>query len=187
MSNLAELLRLINNLIRIGTIKTVDEAKYRCTVETGDNLTGDIPWLSLRAGTTKIWSVPSVGEQVLLLSPGGELANAIAITGLYSDSNAQPLAVAEKSGIYLPDGTEILYDHEAKTLTINLEGSATVNVKNGDCDISVPAGNANVDAMQVVLNGKAPNIAAGVITGLAICPYTSSPHVGASTTVLAGS
>lgn len=189
MLTLQELLRLILNLIRIGTIKSVDVDAALCIVETGDNETGPIKWVSLRAGTTKHWSPPTEGEQVILLSPGGDLGQAIAIVGLFSDQNPAPSSSGDIIGTFLPDGSEVLYNHTDNQLAINLKGAsnitldqaANITVKDGDCTLDVQKGNAVVNGQLVKLNNGA-----GVVTGANICAYTGAPHPDCSQVVFAG-
>lgn len=61
--NLVELLRLVHNLIRLGTIAEVDHSHAQVRVQSGELLTNWLPWLEARAGTTRTWSAPTVGEQ----------------------------------------------------------------------------------------------------------------------------
>ena len=102
-------------LIRIGTITEVDLDAARCTVRYGDpddddpGETPPIRWLAFRAGMTRIWSPPSVGEQVLLLAPDGQLGNAIAVTGIVQDA-FPPLGAGEANMIEFADGARIAYD-----------------------------------------------------------------------------
>jgi phage baseplate assembly protein V len=53
MNQLAELARLIENLVRLGTIAEVDVAKVRVRVKSGSITTNWLPWLALRAGTLR--------------------------------------------------------------------------------------------------------------------------------------
>lgn len=83
--------RRLENVVRRGTIAHVDLKAARVRVTTGQNTTDWLPWLALRAGGIdggRHWHPPVVGEQVLLLSQGGDLAQGIALLGLYS--NAMP-------------------------------------------------------------------------------------------------
>ena len=57
--NLVELLRLIHNLIRLGTIAEVDHARARVRVQSGELLTNWLPWIEARAGTTRDWDPPT--------------------------------------------------------------------------------------------------------------------------------
>ena len=90
MTDIAALSRLIENLIRLGTVAEVDHGSLqykrpaRVRVQSGELLTGWLPWTALHAGTTRDRDPPTVGEQVLVLSPSGQTAQGIAITGLFS-------------------------------------------------------------------------------------------------------
>ncbi|HEQ0226227.1 TPA: phage baseplate assembly protein V, partial [Pseudomonas aeruginosa] len=85
MNDFAALSRMIENLIRLGTIAAVDHAAQRVRVLTGDLLTGWLPWASPRAGADREWNAPTLNEQVLLFSPSGQTANGVVLTGLFSD------------------------------------------------------------------------------------------------------
>ncbi|WP_329610777.1 phage baseplate assembly protein V [Pseudomonas syringae] len=72
--------------------------------------TGWLPWLALRAGPDVEWDPPTVGDQIILLSPSRYLANALTITGIYCD--AIP-ASGERAGLHrrtYGDGAVIEYD-----------------------------------------------------------------------------
>ena len=88
-----EAARRVNNVLRLGTVAEVRHAApARCRVQTGDNLTDWLPWLTLRAGGAQdgtAWWPPVVGEQVLLLAPGGDLAQAVVLPGVFSDQRPQ--------------------------------------------------------------------------------------------------
>lgn len=185
MNTLAEAFRLINNLIRIGTIAEVDHVRARARVKAGDNLTGWRPWLTLRAGTTVDWDPPTVGEQVVLFSPAGDLAQAIILTGLFRQ-NAPSTSADEYKRVY-PDGSEITYDHVKKQLVANLVGKVNVNIT-GDATVNVGgnaitavAGICKVNAQKIHHNDGKP-----VVTTGHICHFTGNPHGDGSTTVTAG-
>ncbi|HDL8750097.1 TPA: phage baseplate assembly protein V, partial [Yersinia enterocolitica] len=52
-TQITEILRLLRNLIRIGTVAEVDLDQALCRVATGDNITGWLNWLTLRAGQSR--------------------------------------------------------------------------------------------------------------------------------------
>ncbi|VEA71975.1 Phage P2 baseplate assembly protein gpV [Serratia rubidaea] len=76
--------RLVRNLIRIGTVSELDLERGRCRVTTGGNHTDWLNWLTSRAGSARSWWAPSLGEQVLVLSLGGELDTAFVLPGIFS-------------------------------------------------------------------------------------------------------
>lgn len=128
MNSIAELNRLLENLVRLGTIAEVLHAPPRVKVQTGGILTTWLPWLALRAGADREWDPPTVDEQVILLSPSGQLANGIAITGLFSD--AIP-ANGDRAGLKrrtYADGAVVEYDSVAHHLRAVLPAGGTSEV-----------------------------------------------------------
>lgn len=126
MNDLATLARLLENLIRFGTIAAVQMDPPRVQVLTGNLTTAWLPWLNPRAGEDREWNPPTEGEQVVLLSPSGQLANGVAITGLFSDLIE---ANGDRAGLHrrtYRDGAVIEYDSIAKHLRATLPGTAEV-------------------------------------------------------------
>ncbi len=111
--HVSELIRRIENLLRPGTIARVDVKRYRVRVIAGGLISNWLPWLTLRAGTTRKWSPPTIGEQCLLLSPGGDLANGVALVGIFSTEVPPNDDRASTEATHFPDGTLHEYDHEA--------------------------------------------------------------------------
>ncbi len=185
MNTLAEAFRLINNIVRIGQVAEVDVSRARARVQAGDNLTGWQPWVSARTGTSLEWDPPTVGEQVVLLSPAGDLAQAIIVTGLYRQ-NAPSQSADEHKRVY-PDGASITYDHVKKELVasfpgkvnVNITGNATINV-GGNATTAV-AGICKVNAEMIHHNDGNP-----VVTTGHVCHFTGLPHGDGSSTVTAG-
>ena len=122
-----ELFRLILNLIRLGTIAEVDCRTQRVRVNVGGNLTGWRPWVTLRAGEARNWWPPSVGEQVVLLSPEGDLNQSVVLPALYSQNTLPPSTHPAHHTVHYSDGTVIQYDCATHQLTAVIpNGSATV-------------------------------------------------------------
>lgn len=74
---------LVGDLLRLGTVEQVDLALGTATVRSRDVVSPALPWMEC-AGSWRTWSPPSVGEQVLLLCPEGDIAAAVILRGLYS-------------------------------------------------------------------------------------------------------
>ena len=139
MNDLAALSRMLENLIRFGVIAAVQMKPPRVKVKTGALTTAWLPWLALRAGSDKQWDPPSVDEQVILLSPSGQLANGIVVTGVFSDHIP---ANGERTGLHrrtYADGTVIEYDSVAHHLNATLvDGGTTHLVSSGGISIVGP-------------------------------------------------
>jgi phage baseplate assembly protein V len=128
MNNLATLSRLIENIIRLGTISAVQMNPPRVRVKTGTLTTGWLPWIVPRAGADREWNPATEHEQVILLSPSGQLGNGIVLTGLFSDL-IQPNGDSE--GLHrctYRDGTVIEYDSIAHHLNATLADGGTTNL-----------------------------------------------------------
>lgn len=125
-----EIYRLLNNLIRTGTVLEVNLQDGLCRVQTGELQTTWLNWLTSRAGRTRTWWAPSVDEQVLLLSIGGDLTTAFVLPGIYSDANSAPSVSADALHIAFPDGAVIEYEPETSALTVS--GIKTADVTASD-------------------------------------------------------
>lgn len=139
MNDLATLARLLENMVRFGTIAAVQHVPPRVTVSTGQLVTTWLPWVAARAGADVDWDPPTAGEQVLLIAPSGQLANAVVITGIYS--NAIP-ANGDRAGLHrrtYRDGAVIEYDSIAHHLNVTLPAGGTTNlVSTGGISIEGP-------------------------------------------------
>lgn len=119
LSTIQELARAIRNLIRSGVVTEVDTAQGLCRVQSGGIQTAWLNWLTTRAGRSRSWWAPSVGEQVLLLAIGGELDTAFVLPGIFSDDNPAPSASADAWHVVFPDGAVMEYEPETGALTVS--------------------------------------------------------------------
>lgn len=128
MNELAAIARMLENLIRFGTIAEVQMNPPRVRVKTGELLTTWLPWIALRAGQDKDWDPPTENEQVILFSPSGQLANGIALTGIYSTEHP---ANGDRVGLQrrtYRDGAVIEYDSVAHHLRAVLPDAGTSEI-----------------------------------------------------------
>lgn len=142
---IAGLKRLLANIIRIGIVSDVDLASGLCRVKIGNLETDWLNWLTLRAGRVRFWSAPSVGEQVMVLSIGGELTTGFVLPAIFSDANPAPSQSADAIVITFPDGARFEYEPETShlavtgiaTAIIEASESVTVTAPNITCTASV--------------------------------------------------
>ncbi|CNE12854.1 baseplate assembly protein V [Yersinia kristensenii] len=142
---IAGLKRLLANIIRIGIVSDVDLANGLCRVKIGNLETDWLNWLTLRAGRVRFWSAPSVGEQVMVLSIGGELTTGFVLPAIFSDANSAPSQSADAMVITFPDGARFEYEPETShlavtgiaTAVIDASKSVTVTAPNITCTASV--------------------------------------------------
>lgn len=114
-----ELLRLLLNVVRTGIITEVDTENWLCRVATGELVTNWIPWLTTRAGGAVTWWAPSVDEQVLLLSVGGDLSAAFVLPAIYSNDRPPPSTDEKAMVTDFPDGARFEYSPATGTLHVS--------------------------------------------------------------------
>lgn len=138
LAMLHDLARRLENVVRDGLIAEVDLPAARVRVDLAAEgeppvLTDWLPWYTPRAGTVRVWSPPSVGEQVTVLSPGGNLAAGRVLPALFSDNAPAPGTEATRVLVRYQDGAALSYDTEAHALQITLP-------EGGQAGIDAPGG-----------------------------------------------
>lgn len=116
-----------SGIIQIGTVASVDLAAARCTVDIAGQETPPLRWIESRMGETRIWSPPSVGEQVILLCMDGELGAGLVLRGIPSTA-FPPAGNSTEEVMLFADGARIAYDPEAHRLTALLPGGSTIDI-----------------------------------------------------------
>lgn len=130
LNSIQDIARAIRNLIRTGIVTAVNPDEGLCRVQTGGMQTTWLNWLTCRAGRSRAWWAPSVGEQVLILAIGGELDTAFVLPGIFSDDHPAPSASPDALHISFPDGAVIEYEPESGSLTVS--GIKTADVTASD-------------------------------------------------------
>lgn len=125
----AELIRLLENVARIGVVTEVDEDTWRVRVASGELDTTWLRWNAQRAGAFSIWMPPSIGEQVWLLCIGGNPETAIIGGSLYSNDNPAPGSSKNEMVITAPDGARFRYDADAGALEVSGIKTARVSAE----------------------------------------------------------
>lgn len=153
---ITDLHRRVANLIRIGTIAEADHAASRARVAIGPLLTDWRPWITQRAGQDVAHWVPEVGEQVVVLSPSGDLAQGVILPALHQAAVPDPASRPDIRRERYADGTDIAYDRAAHRLTIDLSAAGgTVEIRCGpDAFIRLDPGRLVLKAPWIDLNGE---------------------------------
>lgn len=163
--NITDLIRRLDNLIRLGTIVAVDHEAARCTVTSGGLTVPNLPWLALRAGSSSDWDPPTVGEQCILFSPSGEPAQGVALVGLYSQQRPAPSNSATVRRRTYPDGAVIDYDHASHTLSATLPDG-------GKAQLAAPGGVSILG--NVVITGRVTVSDDVVAAGISLVKHVHS-------------
>ncbi|WP_419246808.1 phage baseplate assembly protein V [Serratia sp. NFX21] len=126
---IAELIRLLENVIRVGVVTEIDENAWRVRVSSGELDTTWLRWNAQRAGAFNIWVPPSIGEQVWLVCIGGNPETAIIGGSLYSNEHPAPGSSGNEMVITAPDGAHFRYDADAGALEVSGIKSAKVSAE----------------------------------------------------------
>ena len=170
-AQLTEIMRLITNLIRTGTVTEVDQDNWLCRVKTGELETNWINWLTLRAGNSRTWWKPSVGEQVVLFSLGGNLETAFALPAVYSNQFPPPSNSEDGSVTEYPDGGWFEYEPETgrwyvrgiKSMVIEAADNVTFKTENFVVEADTTRINSNVVINGAVNQGGGPMDSNGIV------------------------
>lgn len=174
-----ELSRLLANVLRVGTVHQVRaKPTAACRVKSGELLTQWLPWISTRAGgkRARTWWPPRVGEQCVVLSPGGELTQGLVLLGLFSDAFAPGSDKLDVLRVDLSDKEYFEHDGQGKatlklTKKLTLDMGEGIELKVGDTRISMTTERIVLQAGggRAVLDGAGlrgtPDVFADTISG----------------------
>lgn len=163
--------RRLENIIRFGTIKTINPSKPipRVVVNLGDIDSPEIRCLNIRSGADMTWDMPSINEECVVISPCGEISeSSFVMYGFYNDEHPAPSDDLNQKIRMFADGCVIAYDIASHHLSAVLPSSGTANIvanvtidgmlhvtKNITTDADVIAGNISLK------KHKTPNIKGG--------------------------
>jgi phage baseplate assembly protein gpV len=138
----SDLFRRVANLIRIGKIAEVDGAQVK--VQIGKVKTNWLPIVSM-AGDTNIWIPSTVGEQVAVVSPYGEMAQSFVIRSIHYNKYA---ASENKNDISLKSKANVKAESEGKLEALfktgfELKANDTYIYVHGD-NVKAKSGNAEI-------------------------------------------
>jgi phage baseplate assembly protein V len=125
-----DLMQRLNNVLRPGTIAEADHLLGRAKIRLGPQL--KTTWLQCFeacAGNPRTSTPLKIGEQVMVLSPGGELSSGFALRGLSSAANPRP---SDSETLHLckyDDGLELSYDTASNSLVISRPEKLNVLIK----------------------------------------------------------
>ncbi len=139
--------RRIATMARYGTVAAVDPKSHRVRLRLGGDdkdpfLSGWVPYAQIASGTMKVHVVPTVGQQMRLISPAGEIRQAMAEPMTWSDAIASPSTSSEEAVVTFGDVRVEIRDGEVvvKAPKLRLEaGSASLVMTDGSIEIAADA------------------------------------------------
>jgi phage baseplate assembly protein V len=143
--HIADLKRRQSNYVRPAVVISFDPATNTTIANIGDATT-PVPTHAIpvftHAGSGKSWRPLKVGQQLTLLCPDGDLANAVALPGGFHDKNPAPSSSAAE-------------DIEAQRGTARLRTTDTAAfLECGGSSVEVQDGVITLTAAKIVLAGK---------------------------------
>lgn len=153
--------RRLANLIRVGTVAAIDEAGGFVKVDLGDVKTDWLRWGERRAGPgQRTWAMPEVGEQVMVLSPSGDLSQGVVGHSLPQAAHKYPASSKEKDRREFGDGAHEQYDRQAHKYHLDVPAGGSITLHIGgttllleDGKVTVTTGSLKVDAPQSTFTG----------------------------------
>ena len=139
---LSDLAKRLSNIIRIGTIFEINVQTAKARVKIGELETDFLPWANSNSGSNNSWNPPEIDEQVIILSPSGDLSQAVILPSIYKN-NASNSDQNIKSITY-QDGSKISFNVTSGTLDLDLKGNVTIKV----------VGNANIEGDNINIKGS---------------------------------
>ena len=161
--------RRLENIVRFGTIKTINPSKPipRVIVNLGDIETPEIRCLNIRSGDDATWDMPSINEECVVISPCGDIGpTSFVLYGFYNDDHPAPSDDLNQKIRMFADGCVIAYNVAAHhlsavlpsggTAVLTADGGVTVNgdtTINGNLQVNgstAMTGNNTVGGSQLV-------------------------------------
>ena len=132
----------IARMILFGTVRSVAPTKATVRIALGPGadapVLGPMPWITAAAGPhVKDWRPPEIGEQAVVLCPGGETDQGVAIVGIYSERVPPPSTDPNVTMQSFDDGAEISYDRKNHVLRATLPANTKPK---GTAVITAPGG-----------------------------------------------
>ena len=147
---ISELNRKLANIIRIGLVKEIDYKKARARIKVGEFLTDYLPWITYRAGEDRSWLPLSLDEQVIVLSPFGELSLGVVLPAIYQQKYFPSECRKDAHIFEFQDGTKLSYNKENHHLEIDVVDKLMLKV--GESSIEMTKKGIKLKAKRIDLN-----------------------------------
>ena len=150
--DVADIERRLGCMALYGTIAEADYTTARVRVRSGPILSNWLPFLTSRAEGDVTWHPPEIGEQVLVLCPGGELNQGCVLGALYRAAAPAPADRVEVSTTVWKDGAFERYDRDGHHYRLEVPAGGSITLAIGDSELVMTADNVTVRATRIDLN-----------------------------------
>ncbi|AXF86644.1 hypothetical protein DTO96_102399 [Ephemeroptericola cinctiostellae] len=121
--------RAVANMIRVGVVKSVEG--IHAIVALGDNDSAPMQWAVRRAHNDSDGWSPAVGEQVIVLAPGGVLEDAFIDGALYRDQYPPATVNPDEHVTRYANGARLVHNNSTGDLTFEIKGTFRVVAPTG--------------------------------------------------------
>lgn len=139
---LAALERRVDGLLRLAVVESVDPAAGTAVLSAGDGFSSPPVPYAQSGGPFKGHVPPGEGQQMLLLSPGGDLRSGVAIPAGFGGSHASPGDNAE-ANVFTFGGVRM-----------EVKGDALV-ARVGGGTVTITGSEITLDGLSLTINGPA--------------------------------
>jgi phage baseplate assembly protein V len=137
----------------VGVIAALDEAAARVRVNADGMLTDWLPFTASRAGPgVRVWAAPEVGEQVVLVSPYGDPAQAVVLGSVYQDAYGAPASNKFAARTEFADGASIQYDRAGHLYEIDVPAGGVITLRIGRTTLVMRDGSTTLTTPELVVD-----------------------------------
>jgi len=119
--------RLISDIICLGVIEEVDHAARRLRVRS-KTLTAWLPWPAEMGRNYRRWRPLRAGQQVILASPSGDLAQGLIVGMLYTETLPAPSADPDIDLIEFINGARLQHNVASGDMALTCKGNLSMDV-----------------------------------------------------------
>ncbi|HEY2454143.1 MAG TPA: phage baseplate assembly protein V [Scandinavium sp.] len=131
----ANIYQRLMRLVKYGNIHSVQADPPTCRVTFGvDPISGQehisdwLNWSTRSDSEVNDWSMPAVGAQVIVFSPGGETDNGLVFPAGFSGDRPPPSTEPGQHVTQYSDGATVMYDATAHAMAVTLPDGGKVTV-----------------------------------------------------------
>ena len=156
--------RRVADMVKLGTVSDTDYSDPkapRVKVKYGKNETGWLPWAAVRAGRARTWEPLKMGEQVVIVSPSGDLAQGIIVGSVNYNDRPAPSSKEGETVREWDGGAREVFDDDSNSYTLTIPAGGKIKFQCGastleltDTEVRVTTTNYVVDAPDSTFTGN---------------------------------
>lgn len=154
--------RRVAGLVRLGVVDALDESKARVRVKVGEVVSGWLPWSVGRAGPDRSWAAPEIGEQVIVASPSGDLAQGVVVGSIYRTAHPAPASSKDKTVTAWADGARQEYDRASHTHNLTVPAGGAIVLTIGGTTFELTDSGATIRSQHVTIDSPTTDISGDV-------------------------